>query len=188
MVISCPIFLAPHPEKIIVKFLLLVSAAVLGLTFSNAQAEGKTAGEHIDDTWLHTKVKAAMVGHGSSGVNVEVYDGVVQLAGFLTGEGNKKNLLNAASSVEGVKRVSDKLQLVEDDRTAGRVVDDNTVAARAKAALVDNGLLGVNVEVNRGNVLLSGFVDSEDVRQKAINTVKGLQGVNSVIDGMDLKS
>ena len=170
------------------KFIFATSLAVIGLTLSNAQAQGKTAGEHIDDTWLHTKVKAAMVGHGSSGVNVEVYNGVVQLAGFLTGEGNKKNLLNAAGSVQGVKRVSDKLQVVEGDRSAGRVVDDNTVTARVKAALVDNGLAGVNVEVNRGNVLLSGFVGSDDTRNKAIDTAKAQQGVNSVIDGMDLKS
>lgn len=170
------------------KSILTISLAVLGLAFTNVQAQGKTAGEHIDDSWIHTKVKGAMVGHGSSGVNVEVYDGVVQLAGFLTGKGNKQNLINAASGVTGVKSVSDKLQVVEGDRSAGRVIDDNTVTARVKASLIDVKLAGVNVEVNRGNVLLSGFVDSDDVRQKAIKTAKAQDGVVDVIDGMDIKS
>ncbi|HKJ18412.1 MAG TPA: BON domain-containing protein [Xanthomonadales bacterium] len=169
------------------KSILTISLAVLGLAFSNVHAQGKTAGEHIDDSWIHTKVKAAMVGHGSSGVNVEVYDGVVQLAGFLTGKGNKQNIIDAASGVEGVKSVSDKLQVVAGDRSAGRVIDDNTATARVKAALIDADLLGINVEVNRGNVLLSGFVDNDKVRQKAIDTTKAQDGVAGVIDGMDIK-
>lgn len=170
------------------KSFAILSLAVLGLTFATVLSADKSAGDHVDDGWLHTKVKAAMVGHGSSGVNVEVYHGVVQLAGFLTGEGNKKNLIDAVKSVKGVKSVSDKLQLAEGDRSAGTVVDDNTVTARVKTALVDNGLAGVNVEVNRGNVLLSGWVKDDETRNKAIETTRTLKGVSKVINGMDLKT
>jgi osmotically-inducible protein OsmY len=41
--------------------------------------------------------------------------------------------------------------------------------------------------VNRGVVLLSGFVKSDDVRTKAVDLVKGVTGVKSVLNGMDLK-
>lgn len=167
---------------------LILLAAIFCMSIATVGLADKTAGEHVDDTWIHTKVKSAMVGHGSSGVNVEVYDGVVQLAGFVTGEGNKENLVEAARGVKGVKLVSVKIQVVEGDRTAGRTLDDNTLTARVKTNLVDNGLSGINVEVNRGNVLLSGFVKSEDNRKKAVDLTKGLSGVNSVIDGMDLRS
>ena len=162
--------------------------AVLGLSFSSALLAEKTAGDVVDDTWLHTKVKAAMVGHGSSGVNVEVYHGVVQLAGFLTGEGNKKKLVESAQGVKGVKKVSDQLYLVEGDRSAGRVIDDDTLTGKVKAALIDDDMGSINVEVNRGNVLLSGFVDNEAVRTKAVDLIKQLKGVESVINGMDIKT
>jgi osmotically-inducible protein OsmY len=168
----------------------LISNAILVLLLSASplQAAEKTAGDHVDDGWLHTKVKSALIGHGSSDVNVEVYHGVVQLAGFLTGEGNKKNLIAAAQGVEGVQRVSDQLQLVEGDRTAGQVLDDNTLTGKVKAALADNGMIGVNVEVNRGAALLSGFVDNDDARNKAVELARGVSGVARVINGMDLKS
>ena len=162
--------------------------AVTGLAFASVQAAEKSAGDMVDDTWLHTKVKAAMVGHGSSEVNVEVYHGVVQLAAFVTGEGHKKTLIDAVKGVEGVKKVSDQLHLVEGDRSAGTVVDDNTITALVKTTLIDKGMPGINVEVNRGHVLLSGFVDSDDVRTKAIDATKGLKGVSKVINGMDIKA
>lgn len=170
------------------KKVITLAAVALALAVSGLQASDKTAGEVVDDSWLHTKVKTAMIGHGSSGVNVEVYHGVVQLAGFLSGEGNKENLLNAVNGVEGVKQVSDQLHVVKGDRSAGTVVDDNTITAQVKAKLVDAGMGGINVEVNSKHVLLSGFVDSDDVRDKAIQTAKGVEGVEKVINGMDLKS
>lgn len=169
------------------KRIITLAAVVLTLTVASLQAD-KSAGEIVDDSWLHAKVKAAMVGHGSSGVNVEVYHGVVQLAGFLSGDGNKENLIKSVEGVEGVKRISDQLHVVKGDRSAGTVVDDNTATAAVKATLVDAGLMGINVEVNRGQVLLSGFVDNDDVRAEAIDLTRGLKGVAGVIDGMDLKS
>lgn len=169
------------------KNIIVLATVVMALVIPSAQAD-KTAGEVVDDSWLHTKVKAAMVGHGSSGVNVEVYHGVVQLAGFLSGDGNKENLIKSVEGVKGVKRISDQLHVVKGDRSAGTVVDDNTATAAVKATLVDAGLMGINVEVNRGQVLLSGFVDNDDVRAKAIDLTRGLKGVAGIIDGMDLKS
>lgn len=169
------------------KFLQTTALAMtLGLT-SGAVAD-KTAGEMVDDSWLHTKVKTALVGHGSSDINVEVYHGVVQLAGFLTGEGHKKGAVEAAAGVEGVQRVSDQLHVVDGKRSAGQTLDDNTLTGKVKAALIDSKLGGVNVEVNRGNVLLSGFVDSDEVRDQAVDLVKGVTGVAGVINGMDVKS
>jgi len=171
-----------------VKSMITLALTVIGLSFSGILLAEKTAGDVVDDTWLHTKVKTAMVGHGSSGVNVEVYQGVVQLAGFLTGEGNKKKLIESAQGVKGVKKISDQLHIVEGDRSAGRTLDDDTLTGKVKAALIDDSMGSINVEVNRGNVLLSGFVDSEDVRKKAVDLVQQLKGVASVINGMDLKT
>jgi hyperosmotically inducible protein len=147
----------------------------------------KTAGDVVDDSWIHTNEKTALVGHGSSDINVEVFHGVVQLAGFMASGSTKENAVKAAAGIEGVAKVSDQIHVVEGKRSAGTVLDDNTLTGKVKAALVDAGHAGINVEVNRGNVLLSGFVDSDEVRNKAVDLIKGVTGVASVINGMDVK-
>jgi osmotically-inducible protein OsmY len=44
------------------------------------------------------------------------------------------------------------------------------------------------VEVNRGVVLLSGFVETKDNAAAAIKVAEGVKGVTEVIDGTALKS
>lgn len=168
----------------------LTLTLMLGLASSLAIAD-KTAGDRVDDSWLHTKVKTALVGHGSAGINIEVYHGVVQLAGFVDSQVKKQSALDAVGGVKGVEAISDRLILAEPGRTAGRTLDDNTLAARVKGNITDADFgegLDVNVEVNRGRVLLSGFVDNVEVRSKVVEMVEGLEGVEDVINGLDLKS
>ena len=50
------------------------------------------------------------------------------------------------------------------ERTAGESVDDSTLAAKVKTALVDAENVpgtSINIEVYKGNVLLAAFVESE---------------------------
>ena len=183
------LFLATEPERgASMKQILKTTAIALSLVLSATAIAAKTAGEVVDDSWLHTKVKTALVGHGSSDINVEVYHGVVQLAGFMASGSTKENAVKAAASVEGVVKVSDQIHVVEGKRSAGQVLDDNTLTTKVKAALVDARKGNINVEVNRGNVLLSGFVDSDEVRDEAVTLIKGVNGVAKVINGMDIKS
>jgi len=168
--------------------LLTAASMLLALTLNTACATDKTAGDKVDDSWIHTKVKSALVGHGSSDINVEVYHGVVQLAGFLTDADHKASAVKAAQGVEGVKSVSDQLHVVEGGRSTGRTLDDNTLGTKAKAALVDDSMASINVEVNRGVVLLSGFVANDEVRSKAVKLVEGVTGVEKVINGLGIKA
>jgi hyperosmotically inducible periplasmic protein len=69
-------------------------------------------------------------------------------------------------------------------RTAGQAVDDAAITARVKAALAREAGVGkamdVNVTTNRGVVQLSGFVDSRDVADRAASVARGVDGVQSV--------
>ncbi len=172
------------------KQIITVAAAALLFASTSPVLAEKTAGDHVDDTWLHTKVKAALVGHGSASINIEVYHGVVQLAGFVEDEVHEQAALDAAAGVEGVASVSDQLHIAEPGRSAGRTLDDNTLAIRVKGALADGDAgrgWDINVEVNRGVVLLSGFADSTEERGEAITIAEGVDGVVEVINGMDIK-
>ncbi len=69
--------------------LALVAALSVGCAGSPTQ---ESAGEYIDDTWITTRVKAALVGDDqvrATEVNVETFKGVVQLSGFVTSDNGR---------------------------------------------------------------------------------------------------
>jgi osmotically-inducible protein OsmY len=76
------------------------------------------------------------------------------------------------------------------DRTAGQYVDDKTLTANVKTALSDNPDFkfgDVSVDTMNGTVQLSGFVNTEDQKSKAVEIAKGVQGVKDVQDKMTTK-
>ena len=70
-----------------------------------------------------------------------------------------------------------------DRRAAGQVVDDAALTARVKTALIkaDNvDANAVNVNTYRGEVMLSGFVESEAMIRRAGDVARGVDGVQVV--------
>jgi hyperosmotically inducible protein len=68
-------------------------------------------------------------------------------------------------------------------KTAGDVVDDNTVNASVKAALVGDETTDaakINVETYKGVVLLSGFVPTQEQKTAAGKVAAGVSGVKKV--------
>lgn len=75
-------------------------------------------------------------------------------------------------------------------RSAGEAVDDATITARVKTALIaDKGISGnaVKVETYRGVVQLSGFVDSADQVARAADIAGKVNGVQSVKNDVRVK-
>ncbi len=68
-------------------------------------------------------------------------------------------------------------------------MDDSTVTAKAKAALVDEAIkiTDISVKTHDGVVTLSGFVTSQDQAEKAVAVVKNVEGVKSVSDKLHVK-
>jgi len=166
-----------------VKFAITVC---LVLTTSYVHA-GKTAGTHVDDSVLHSKVKAELMTDNffrGMGINVEVSRGVVQLAGFVERQNKIERAEKAVAGVDGVVRLSNQLHLRSGTRTAGQAVDDTVIATRVKAALASD--LSVNVDVYNGEVLLSGFVDHEDEKTAAIEAAKKVANVKKIISGIEI--
>jgi hyperosmotically inducible periplasmic protein len=74
--------------------------------------------------------------------------------------------------------------------STGEVIDDSALTARVKTALINEpGVksLAINVESFRGTVSLSGFVDSEEMAQRAISAAQKVGGVRSVKNDMRVK-
>jgi hyperosmotically inducible protein len=73
--------------------------------------------------------------------------------------------------------------LIKGKETGGQYVDDATVATRAKAALVKDSTVSAsdfNIDVYKGAVTLTGVAKNADEVGRAIEDIKGVQGVQSV--------
>lgn len=72
----------------------------------------------------------------------------------------------------------------------GEVVDDALITSKVKAAFAaDPEVKGteIQVETYKGIVQLSGFVDSETMRQRAAEIARGIKGVKSVKNALLLR-
>jgi len=72
----------------------------------------------------------------------------------------------------------------------GEYVDDSVITAKVKALLFDEPSLRsgeVNVETFKGEVQLSGFVNSRADINKAVEIARSVKGVHSVKNDMRLK-
>jgi osmotically-inducible protein OsmY len=69
------------------------------------------------------------------------------------------------------------------DTTVRGYFDDIGITTRVKAAIAGEGILSylsISVETFRGIVLLSGFVESDHQKQRAIDITRNVSGVREV--------
>jgi len=98
------------------KFLPAIVAALL-LTTVVGCAETSThesTGQYVDDAALTTKVKAAILDEPTlkvSQINVETYQGKVQLSGFVASQDDINKAVDVARNVSGVKEVNNDIRL-----------------------------------------------------------------------------
>ena len=96
-------------------FTTLFCAAVLVATLGCASTRThEGTGEYVDDSVITTKVKSAIFnepGLKVSEINVETYKGVVQLSGFVSSGADINSAVRVASSVGGVKSVTNVMQV-----------------------------------------------------------------------------
>jgi osmotically-inducible protein OsmY len=74
--------------------------------------------------------------------------------------------------------------------STGEYMDNSVITAKVKAAILDDPMLKVfqiNVETFKGEVQLSGFVDSPEAAARAVQITRGVKGVTSVKNSMTVK-
>ena len=98
---------------------------------AEAKNKNESIGQGLEDGWIHLKTRAALAAADDlrdSTINVDVDNNVVTLRGSVANAASKKAAADAARKVEGVKTVTNKLELKADgssDKTG------NTNAANA---------------------------------------------------------
>lgn len=77
------------------------------------------------------------------------------------------------------------------NRTVGVVIDDSVITTKAKAAIFnspDLKTLQISVETRKGEVTLTGMVDSDAAKMKAEEVVKNVDGVTAVTNNLQVKN
>jgi len=92
----------------------LVLATVLGSVVGCGSTARKETSEYIDDSYLTTKVKAAILRQPllkKSDINVDTYKGVVQLSGSVNSRSDINRAVEVTRTVRGVKSVRNDIRL-----------------------------------------------------------------------------
>ena len=77
-----------------------------------------------------------------------------------------------------------------DSRSTGQVIDDTAIHTKVKAALVSDPVVSgtsIDVDVQRGVVILSGAVNGEVAKVKAEDIARGVDGVRSVENNLIIR-
>ena len=170
---------------------LITFAAALTLLLSTIAVADKTAGQVVDDSAIQAELKTKLIGDNpieGLSINIGVRKGVVQLGGFIDDAKVAEDAARTAAGVEGVVKVDNQLHLKEGKASMGRTVDDKVVTSKVKTSLgnIESGtsLFKVNVDTYNGVVLLTGFADSDEIKDKAGEMAKGTDNVTKVINGI----
>lgn len=150
-------------------------------------------GTEIDDTVLTTKVKSAMMSDEyvkSLDIKVETFKGSVMLSGFVDTQAQMDRSVEVAKAVLGVINVDNKLSIKEGKQTVGNKIDDAVITTNVKAAMLTDSIMKsreVSVVTVKGEVQLSGYVDSETQITHAGEVAKAVEGVVTVVNHMSIK-
>jgi len=75
-------------------------------------------------------------------------------------------------------------------QSTGQAIDDGVVTAKVKAKLIEDPVTKahqINVETFKGSVQLSGFVETEQARSRALQLAKDTDGVKNVKDALEVR-
>ena len=152
-----------------------------------------TLGTAIDDTVVTASVKSALLADAdikSIDFKVETRKGEVMLSGFVDNQSQKDRASTLVKAVNGVKSVQNNVTLKDGTTTVGNKVDDTITTAKVKAALVaDEAIksMDIGVVTRKGEVQLSGFVNSKSQIDRAVMIAAKVDGVSKVNNEMSIK-
>lgn len=183
-------------------FLSSIGAAVLALSVAGCTkpadvattpAPSTSVGTAIDDSVLTTKVKSVLLSDPdvkSFDIKTETRKGEVQLSGFVDNQAQIDRAVALVRAIEGVSGVDNKVALKGAATTIGNKVDDGIVTAQVRAALLADEKVkssDIGVVTRKGEVQLSGFVDSQSQMDRATLVAGGIAGVSRVANEMSIK-
>lgn len=167
--------------------------------------------QEVSDSAITTKVKSKLAADTrTSAVKIEVdtVNGVVTLTGAVPTAAEKAAAGEIAKATEDVKNVTNNLTVQPGvsnaDKAAGAVdsaadkaagaasgiaasASDLAIQTKIKTQLVAAGIIGTNIDVTNGTVLLKGEVDNAQERTQAEAIAKKTEDVKRVTNQLTIK-
>jgi hyperosmotically inducible protein len=149
-----------------------------------ALSQKKTSQRVVQDSNITTKVKSKLANDPALNlfrIDVDTRQGVVTLAGNVPTEDRKRRAADLTASTEGVSLVENLLQVGSKKKT--QMFEDAVITSKITSGLIRNPsthALTIDVETTRGQVVLTGQVQSEAEKKEAEQIARGTNGVVSV--------
>jgi osmotically-inducible protein OsmY len=157
------------------------------LVISLIGCESRTA----SDTTITTTVKNKLATDpdtSATKINVDTSGGVVTLSGGVQTAAEKAEAERLARSATGVRQVVNNITVEGENQTgAGGTLGDAAILSNIKTQYVANGIFGTNVDVNNGEVTITGEVENAKEKAKAEAIARQASGVKSVKNQLTIK-
>lgn len=185
-------------KRMFIAMLVLLTTAVISCFAAAQEMKGEPDEQH-SDTWIKARLVTTYTLNRNLNpfdIEVNVKDGVVTLAGKVDSSVERDLAVEIARSVTGVTEVVDRLSIESDPDDVpaelpsfSRLVEDATITARVKSRLLWNRniqWMNINVDTSNGEVVLSGKVESDAVRDLAGQIAGNTENVKKVVNKLEI--
>jgi hyperosmotically inducible protein len=160
--------------------LILFSMETMGCALSPKNTSQRV----IQDTNITTKVKTKLANDSALNlfkIDVDTQQGIVTLTGNVPTEDRKRRASDLTTSVDGVRMVENFLQVGAKKKNV--MFEDAVITSKITSGLIRNPsthALTIDVETSKGEVVLTGQVQSEAEKKTAEQIARTTSGVVSV--------
>ncbi|NDV90591.1 BON domain-containing protein [Alteromonas sp. 345S023] len=188
---------------------LIVAASMTTAVTAGEMNSDNTWSESAKDAWIDGKAEATLLFNGNLDafdINTDVTDGTVVLTGKVGNSVHKKLAEELIADIDGVVSVDNELTVVEEservaksdewsedsdldnDGETGELTDAKIATVVKTRLLLDSDISGfdIDVDVEEGNVTLTGEVDSEAERELAVEIAQNASDVKNVEDNLEV--
>lgn len=178
---------------------LMVAGTFAVTAQANSHNSDNTWKDDAMDAWIDGKAEATLLFNGnlnSFKINTDVKDGKVVLTGNVESSVDKKLAEELVEGIEGVRDVDNELTVLtkgdmSGDKTVSTALTDAKIATVVKSRLLfDTDISGMNidVDVDKGTVMLKGEVESEAQKDLAIQIAQNATDVRDVEADLNIVS
>jgi hyperosmotically inducible protein len=146
----------------------------------------------MSDMWITSAAKVRLIANDktpATDINVDTRNGVVTLFGMVPSASAKSAAEAEVAKVSGVKKVRNELQIVAPAAQAAVEANDEEIKERIAKKVDDASIddASIEVEVKDGVVRLSGEVERQTDRLRALTVARATDGVRSVVDEIEVR-
>lgn len=151
----------------------------------------RSVGTQIDDAVITAKIKAKLIEDPltkARKIDVDTVNGVVTLTGVVDSQEEINRAISIASNTQGVKKVINNLRIGKRDIKS--YITDKEITMKIKAKFIadpDLKALSIDVDTVNGIVTLTGIVEKEEQKRRAVELAKSVEGVKQIIVNLQVK-